>query len=217
MRAGWSATLIALGGGAAGLLMLGFIIFAAGAVREPEPSTVGADGIVVLTGGAERIAAGGRLMAEGRGRRMLVTGVNTRTSAADIMRLADLDERAFTCCVDLDYAALDTYGNASETRRWAEQHGFTSLIVVTSSYHMPRSLAELAGTLPHVRLIEHPVVPPSFRDRAWWLSVRSTRLLLSEYLKYLPVAARVALTRLLSPAGSASALAGRPPTTARAN
>ena len=63
------------------------------------------------------------------------------------------------CCVDLDYSALNTLGNAVQARRWAIEHGFHSLIVVTSAYHMPRALAELAHQLPDAALIPFPSSP----------------------------------------------------------
>ncbi len=45
------------------------------------------------------------------------------------------------CCVDLGHTARDTIGNATETRDWAADHHYVSLIVVTSAYH----IAALAG------------------------------------------------------------------------
>ena len=101
-----------------------------------------------------------------------------------------MDHKDFICCVDLGYEALDTVGNADETRNWANTNGYRKLIVVTSSYHMPRSLAELALVMPDVEFVAHTVTPRSFPDSGWWLSVATTRVLLSEYLKYLPAMAR---------------------------
>jgi len=205
--------IIGLAGIALALLLFGFIMFAQSAGHPADTSNAVADGIVVLTGTGARISEGGHLLAEGRGKRLLITGVNTRTSRADIMKLAGLDEDRFQCCVDLDYEALDTFGNATETSEWASRHGFNSLIVVTSSYHMPRSLAELERALPGVRFVSHPVVPKSLRDEAWWLNVRTMRILLAEYLKFLPVAVRLTLSRMFTP----GAVAGAPPSTAAAN
>ncbi len=96
-----------------------------------------------------------------------------------------------SCCVDLDYSALNTYGNAVQARRWAVEHGFQSLIVVTSAYHMPRALAELAHQLPDARLIPFPVVSDRLRIEPWWSSGDTTRLVLSEYLKYLAAKVRM--------------------------
>jgi len=64
------------------------------------------------------------------------------------MRRVPEHQRWFECCVDLDYTAVNTIGNAVETRRWALNHGFHSLVVVTSNYHMPRAMLELSHQLP---------------------------------------------------------------------
>jgi uncharacterized SAM-binding protein YcdF (DUF218 family) len=144
-----------------------------------------ADGIVVLTGGDSRVADALELLASGHGKRLLITGVNTGTTTSDIARQTVDYTRWLACCVDLDYAALNTLGNAVQARRWAIEHGFKSLIVVTSAYHMPRALAELAHQLPDATLIPYPVVSDRLRIEPWWSNGATTRLVLSEYLKYL--------------------------------
>ena len=65
------------------------------------------------------------------------------------------------------------------------QHDFHSLIVVTSAYHMPRALAELEHQLPNVALVPYPVVSDRLRVEPWWANGDTTKLVLSEYLKYL--------------------------------
>lgn len=181
------------------LVVFGFVLFATAVTRDRTDADVRADGIVVLTGGELRIAEGARLLSRGKARRMLISGVNPRTSRQDVMRIAGLSETEFNCCIDLGYGALDTIGNATETRQWVEQRQFTSLIVVTSSYHMPRGLAELALEMPHVQLVPHAVVPPSLRHTGWWLHLTTTRVLIAEYVKYLPAAARLTAQRLMAP------------------
>jgi uncharacterized SAM-binding protein YcdF (DUF218 family) len=189
--------LIVIAAIAAATLAFGFVLFATSVMRGPFGGTERADGIVVLTGGDNRIVEGARLLAEGRGKRLLISGVNRRTRREDVQRISGLDLKSFTCCVDLGYEALDTIGNADETRTWANSNGYTSLIVVTSSYHMPRGLAELSLTMPDRELIPHAVTPRSFQVSGWWLHVSTTRILLSEYLKYLPAVARLTAQRML--------------------
>jgi uncharacterized SAM-binding protein YcdF (DUF218 family) len=176
--------------------VLGFLFFAAVATREMPDSNHNADGIVVLTGGVQRIAEAGRLFERGMAKRLLVSGINKVTTRRDIKRLLKIRDQSFACCVDLGYAARNTRGNADETRDWVRAHHFKSLIVVTASYHMPRSLAELAGSMPDVRLIAHPVVPDKFRNSPWWLDLSKIGILAREYIKFLPSAARYGVTRL---------------------
>ncbi len=103
-----------------------------------------ADGIVVLTGAASRIPDAIVLLTTDRGKRLLITGVNPSTTAREIAQLTALNEKMFACCIDLDRSALNTVGNAVETRRWAKEKGFNSLIIVTSNWHMPRAMVEIA-------------------------------------------------------------------------
>lgn len=181
------------------MVAFGFVLFANAVMREPEAQDVQADGIVVLTGGPTRISEAARLLEDKRGERLLISGVNQKTGRPSLMKISGLDEKTFNCCVDLGYAALNTIGNADETRRWAEALGYDRLIVVTASYHMPRSLAELAREMPNIELVPHPVAPDILRRKVWWLDATATRVLASEYIKFLPAAVRLAVVRGMSP------------------
>jgi uncharacterized SAM-binding protein YcdF (DUF218 family) len=166
-------------------LVLGFLFFLWLLPNEEVVLERKADGIVVLTGGTSRIADALELLAAGHGKRLLITGVNPGTTTADIARQTAGYDKFLNCCVDLDYSALNTLGNAVETRRWAINRGFHSLVIVTSAYHMPRALAEISHQLPDVTLIPFPVVSDRLRLEPWWSNGTTTRLVLSEYFKYL--------------------------------
>lgn len=174
-------------------LGLGFAWFVARVPMEEPPLLAPADGIVVLTGGASRISDAVDLLAAGHGRRLLITGVHPAASVSGLARRVPEHERIFTCCIDLDHAAINTFGNATEARRWARRHGFRTLIVVTSAYHLPRAMAELAHQLPEATLIPFPVVTDKMREGRWWTSPATTRLLALEYGKYLLAHARMRL------------------------
>jgi uncharacterized SAM-binding protein YcdF (DUF218 family) len=166
-------------------LAIGFAGFAWLLPSEEVTLDRNADGIVVLTGGTSRVSDALELLAAGRGKRLLITGVNAGTTTGDIAHEMVNYNRWLACCVDLDYSALNTLGNAVQTRHWALEHGFRSLIVVTSAYHMPRALAELAHQLPDAALVPYPVVSDRLRVEPWWSSGDMARLVLSEYLKFL--------------------------------
>jgi uncharacterized SAM-binding protein YcdF (DUF218 family) len=178
---------------AVALLAGGFIWFVRALPMAEAAPTHKAEGIVVLTGSAFRISDALELLAAGHGKRLLITGVNPTTRSGEISSLVPEHRRWFTCCVDLDHSATNTIGNAIETRRWAKARGFKSLIVVTSNFHMPRAMAELAHQLPDVMLEPFPVVSDKVRVETWWSNPSIARLLFIEYLKYIAAGARIRL------------------------
>jgi uncharacterized SAM-binding protein YcdF (DUF218 family) len=175
------------------VLAFGFFWFVSQVPDEEVGLPGNADGIVVLTGAATRIPDALELLNSKRGKRLLITGVHRTTSAKEIARLTPLNQQLFTCCVDLDRSALNTLGNALETRRWAREKGFTSLIIVTSNWHMPRAMVELAHQLPDATLIQYPVLSEKIKSSAWLTDPEIMRLLLSEYLKYVFAVVRMRL------------------------
>lgn len=145
-----------------GMAVFAFVAFAdfvsqVDALSAPNPAA--ADGIVVVTGGADRIEVALQLLSDGAAERLLISGVHDQTTARSLVTRTQADPALFDCCVDLDHDALDTAGNARETARWAQEQGFSSLLVVTSAYHIPRTTSEIARLLPGVELIPFPIVP----------------------------------------------------------
>lgn len=186
---------LTMAAGATGLILLagGFVWFVSNIASEEVTIDTRADGIVALTGAAARIPDAIELLATNRGKRLLITGVHRATSSKEIARLTPLYTKYFTCCIDLDRTALNTLGNALETRRWAREHNFNSLIVVTSNWHMPRAMAELEHQLPDVTLTPYPVISEKVKSEPWWSSVDTARFLFAEYLKYILAIARMHL------------------------
>src|SRR4051794_8271302 len=200
-RRGLGARMLGRLGRAAALMLLavilafalGFVWFASQISTSEIKLTRNADGIVVLTGGSSRVNDAFELLASKRGRRLLITGVSPATNRGEISRMLPEYERLFACCVDLDRTAVNTLGNAIGTRRWAQAQGFRSLIVVTSAYHMPRALAELAHQLPGVEFVPYPVVSERLRAEPWWSHIATAKLIFSEYVKYIVAAVRIRL------------------------
>lgn len=179
------------------MLVIGFFIFTGSIERSQlEPRT--ADGIAVLTGGAARIDKAMKLLTQQKAKRLLITGVNRTTSTEELKQLASQGDQLFSCCVDIDKEARNTIDNATETSQWVARNHYTSVIVVTSNYHMPRALAELARVMPGVTLIPYSVVDNNVHLDRWWTFPGTTRLLISEYLKYLPALGRLGATKLVA-------------------
>ena len=179
------------------LFIIGFVVFANGIDREQSEPQQTADGIAVLTGGVSRIDRAMALLAAGKAKRVLITGVNRTTTVEELKQLASRGDQYFTCCVDIDKEARNTIDNATETSQWVALNHYHSIIVVTSNYHMPRALAELARVMQGVTLIPYSVVDNNVHLERWWTYPGTTRLLLSEYQKYLPALARLGATNLV--------------------
>ncbi len=148
--------------------------------NEPPPPIAQDEGIVVPTGGADRVATGFRLLAAG-GKRLLITGVYPDTTLAALETLAE--RKADPCCVDLDYAAPDTAGNAAIAAAWAREHGLRRIRLVTSWYHMPRSLELFRRAMTDVIVVPHPVSSGDAPSEGWWWKPNGWRLVIGEYIK----------------------------------
>lgn len=192
MRLIWALLLIAIL--AVGLLAGSFVRFSREVIYlEPPGGTLKADAIVVFTGGSQRIDQGVKLLDEGAAGRLLISGVNPATTGKQIQRLTSAEPALFECCVDIGHDAIDTIGNANEAAQWISQHGYKRVIVVTSNYHMPRSLLQLRRVDQSSKFVAYPVISNNLQQLQWLQQPDALRLLFAEYTKY--VAARFRLTR----------------------
>lgn len=180
------------------LVLLAVVVWLAGFLNyihkmpdAPPTNLRETDGIVVLTGASGRLGEAVALLAAGHSSRLLISGVNARTDDPALMESLGLnrktDAELFACCVDTERQATDTVGNAQEVAAWAHRHGYHSLRVVTSDFHMARSLLEIRRYAPDLVLVPHPVFSDTVRPSEWWRSRSAARLLSAEYNKFLVV------------------------------
>ncbi len=176
------------------LFVGGFWNFAQRVRAEPDPPPH-AQAIVALTGGSlERLSTGVRLLQESKGERLLISGVNRMVTDAELFELLAIDPALAECCVDLGRAAEDTLGNASEAAAWARAHHYSRLILVTDDYHMLRSRVELSLAMPEAEIHPYPV-RTRWTDPALWRSdLGAASRLGAEYVKYLVIVGREALS-----------------------
>ena len=197
-----AVTLGAIGAVVAGLGFVAFTTQIAG--REPA-GVKPADAIVVLTGGPSRIIDAVSLLNEGLGQRLLITGVDPATSSDEMRRALPDGERLMDCCIDLGHKALNTRGNALEAAEWTRERRFRSLVVVTSSWHMPRAMMELSRALPDVELVAYPVVTSRTEPENWWTDTGTLKLLVKEYLKYIMATVKIRPAQAVAGSGAAAA------------
>ena len=148
-------------------------------VADPDSDT---DAIVVLTGGSLRVQSGLSLLAAGKAKKLFVSGVYHSTDVTALLHASRQAPDWLSCCIVLGHEADNTLGNALETAAWMRQEGFHSLRLVTSNYHMPRSVLEFSRAMPEIRLVPHPVFPDLLRQDRWW---GGGMVIIGEYQKYL--------------------------------
>lgn len=195
---------------AIGLLWLGGgIAYVERVDSLPAPSSEKTDAIVVLTGGAARLATALRLLNENKADRLLVSGVAQTATKATLLQavLPTMPDAAqsssnwqgidlqllFDCCVDLGFEAEDTAGNAAETASWAAARGYKTIRLVTANYHMPRAQVEFGRYLSGMTIVPHPVRSEAMRVEDWWQRRAATVFLLGEYSKYMAALLRAHL------------------------
>ena len=170
---------------------------------RPEAPARKTDAIVVLTGGADRVAEGVRLLIEGRAPVLFVSGVGEGVTAARLLELSGHganEEPA--CCIELGRTARDTVGNAAEVAAWAADRKARSLRIVTAAYHLPRALHLLRQAAPGVEMLAHPVVPETLKLERWWRWPGTREILLRAYHKFLIAMALDGLAGRSGPAGN---------------
>lgn len=162
---------------------LGFALFAVSLSRDADPAP--ADAIVVVTGGPGRVERGLMLLAAGKGRRMLISGVDRRVRPHELAKAYPRYAAQLDCCVDLGTEATDTRSNAEETARWMAARRYRSMRLVTTDWHMARARFEIGHALGRgIR-----IVPDAVRSQP------DLTTLLREYHKYLLRRAAVLLGR----------------------
>jgi len=190
-------SLAIVAGGCAGLWLGGLLWFVHDGLSQADDPAAYTDAIVALTGGRLRLETAVDLFGEGKARKLFISGVNHRVDRDDLTRLFQPVASRAQCCIVLGHDADNTLGNARETALWMRQEGYSSLRLVTSWYHMPRSLLEFHQAMPNVRIISSPVFarpdPGENRLNAW---TDAATLTIGEYHKFIAVWLRNTAERL---------------------
>ena len=152
------------------------------------------DAIVVLTGGRHRLAVAFALLNKGMSNRLFISGVQKDISMKDLEKRYNMklhDGRQVT----LDKVATNTFENARETLLWVEKQKIKSIRLVTSNYHILRSLVEFERWNNDVEIILHPVFSEKV-NALWWKSMDSFSFLVREFNKFLFAVIRAKVWRV---------------------
>lgn len=162
---------------------VGFILFCNHIRHYENDNSDKTDAVIVLTGGRNRIAEGVRLLNENMAERLFISGVSHDVTIADIEKKAKMQAED-PSKIELGYKATNTIENASEIADWITQNNIKSVRLVTSNYHIPRSLEELKPYNLSVEFVINPVYS-DFVKNDWWKSWGTFKFLAFEYHKFL--------------------------------
>lgn len=160
--------------------LIGFLFFCLYALSFKYAPQTHSDAIVVLTGGSNRVNTGLKLIKEKKAEYMLISGVHKEVTKQKLFSNVDpviLDK------ITLGYMALNTKGNAKEVNDWIKEKKINSILLVTSFYHMPRSIFEIQQLNKEIKIAPLPVFPKSFNNSVDWIKTRYAWLLFIEYHK----------------------------------
>ncbi len=190
------------------LWLAGLAGFVATSLFFPADPSSATDAIVVLTGGRLRLETGLRLLAAGTAKKLFISGVNQRVDRDELLRALGPSAAGAACCIVLGHEADNTFGNARETAGWMREEGYQSLRLVTSWYHMPRSLLEFERAMPGTTIVAHPVFAHHLEPERWWSWHGAPLLIVGEYNKYLMASLRPALNAVFPPRPAAAPAIG---------
>lgn len=172
------------------LWLLGFGVYLYQIYHFPIPST-DVTSIAVLTGGQERIKEGISLLDKHPEASFLISGVYTIKNLKEVAKYSSYANQ-----IDLGFEATTTEQNAQEIKKWNTKKKAKRIHVVTSHYHMNRSLLELEYAMPEVSFVPYSIISHQFRDLRWVSRPRNLHLLFKEYNKFLIVYVEILIRKI---------------------
>ena len=139
-------------------------------------------GIVVLTGGKQRIEKGVDLLLKGYGKKLFISGVFMPSEIEIKFKNEKEKNELFKCCVFFGDKARNTPENSYEVQKWLDENNeIKSIILVSSYYHLPRSMMIFKKKIQsNIEILPMPAVSKNnITDQLFF----HTKLIVSEYLK----------------------------------
>jgi uncharacterized SAM-binding protein YcdF (DUF218 family) len=117
-------------------------------LRDPGPPARPADAIFVLTGGEGRIQEGVRAWSGGAARELYILGAGRRVPIARILPEVSRISAEALSRVHVEGWSENTLENAFSAKSAVGEGKYSSVILVTSDYHVPRAVLAFRKVLP---------------------------------------------------------------------
>jgi uncharacterized SAM-binding protein YcdF (DUF218 family) len=146
-----------------------------------------ADAIVVLNGNTEeRVRYGTQLYLEGRADVIIMSGGNLVNNAPESRLMKDMAVSLGVppTAILTEEKSNTTITNARYSAEVIRQHGFRSILLVTSPYHSRRATRMFRDTLgPEVQVYSQPVPNSTVSLEHWWLYPQMRQTVASESIQ----------------------------------
>ena len=116
--------------------------------RDPGPPVRPADAIFVLTGGEGRIQEGYRAWSGGAARELYILGAGRRIPVARIVPEVSRIPAEALSRIHVEGWSENTLENAFSAKSAVGEGKYSSVILVTSDYHVPRAVLAFRKVLP---------------------------------------------------------------------
>ena len=163
------------------LLIYGFVVFLKKIHYNQASFNYQTDGIAVLTGGKGRINLGLELFNKNRNLKLIISGVDKKVSDKSIIPNNLKNKSSIT----IDKISESTYENAQIINEWTSKYKLQNVTIITSYYHMPRSMMLIQSFTPTINFYAYPVEKKisnkiSFKENNLYYF-----FITEEYVKYL--------------------------------
>ncbi len=168
------------------LWLFGYSLFIASITfMQPGKSETDIEAVIALTGGKDRLQKALGLMVNNKIDKLFISGTGQNYTVEQLTAAPALQQK-----ITLGPTATNTNENATESKAWIDQHHITRFYLVTSNYHMARSMIEFKDIMPDKEICPFPVFLKSFKPGAhgYW------RITFTEYNKTLYSWLRAKLT-----------------------
>jgi len=163
------------------LLILGFFYFLKVITYTNVIIGKNIDGIAILTGGKGRIDLGLRLFTKQSNIKLIISGVDKKVSINSVLPSKFQENNR----IYIDQVSESTFDNAVVIADWAKKNQLYNINVITSYYHMPRSMLLLKKFTEKVNYYAYPVKKEKSKHSNLLPDMLFTLFLMQEYIKYL--------------------------------
>jgi len=167
--------------------------------KYKQPKLILADVAIVLTGGAGRIEKGIEILNKNKVKKLFISGVHKSVVVKKLLNV--VKDNSFSqynkSNIILGYQAKTTFDNGIEVANFIKNNNYKSIYLITSKFHMPRSMYEVSYRLPNVKIIPYPINNNNIKIKNWYSYPGTLFILTFEYLKTLLVILRISILNIL--------------------